>query len=296
MLDCSVQFSFVRGLLAGLVLIGCAYGSSITTSVTCVLWGLPSTYITGTSHCDAGTPPPLFGPPPPYITASASASLQLSNTADGWVTVNLATSIFGTDAAAYLEDIGQLPPNYTYASSAGSATAQLHFDLYTDGPSRIGIFQVRQNPALTGFAVGTNDAAGAGAQLALYDGSPFPFTVTCSSNFGCSLPGPSAPVFYYSLGSPISVDASSEAFTETPFGNSYASTNVSIQFRFLEADGITPVVINSGIPVSAVPEPGTFSLYLIMGALMALTKSKKYFIGLTCDDCGQKKRCGISGV
>jgi hypothetical protein len=99
--------------------------------------------------------------------------------------------------------------------------------------------------------VGANDAAGAAAQLAPYDGSPFPFTVTCSSNFGCLLPGPSAPVFYYPLGAPISVDASSEAFTETPFGNSYASTNVSIQFHFLEADGITPVVINSGIPVSA---------------------------------------------
>jgi len=181
------------------------------------------------------------------------------------VTVNLSTNIFGTDAVAYLENTGQITPGtYTYASSGALASAELHFDLYTDGPSRTGIFQIRRNPSFFNILpVVANDAASARGNVALYDGSPFPFTVDCRNNSGCNLPGPSAPVFYAPLGAAISVDASSIAGTQTPFGNSYASTDISIQFRFLEADGVTPAMVHTGVP-----EPTTWAFLLIGGAFL----------------------------
>lgn len=231
-------------------------GNSITTSVTCQLWGSPA-LITGRSYCSSGTPPPTSGPPPPYAAATASASLKLPTTADGWVTINLSTSIFGTDAAAYLDSIGQLPPGYARAPSSGTASADLHFDLYTDGPGRVGIYQIRLNPDAS-TTVLANDAASIGGNVIIRNTSAFISETDCSNDFFCNVPDPSAPVFYFQLGSPFTVDGNSSAYRVLSESNAYAFADISLQFRLLESDGVTPVVIHTGVP-----EPGILAMCLL---------------------------------
>ena len=84
----------------------------------------------------------------------------------------------------------------------------------------------------------------------------------------------------FTLGQAFNFSYSSSAGGSTyPSNNGGADANFQFQFRFLEADGVTPVA------VEAVPEPGTFALFGV--ALGALTAGRCFHLRHRCFESEQ---------
>ncbi len=212
----------------------------ITTSASCYVFGEAA--VTRAGSCSLGTPPPTQQRyPPPYASATSSASVVLQKTASDWLTISMrvdANAVYG--------------PIYGPHSAGASGENTIHIDFVTPGPERDGILELQWQLVWMGnagdfegaanYTMGSYSAGGCAG-----GGSP-----------QCGFPGPNAPPIRFELGKAFSFDSSNWLSVGTEQGNSAGYAGIDLQFRFLEADGFTPVLAIS--PPESVPEPATLAL------------------------------------
>lgn len=224
----------------------------ITTSVTCSAYG--GRAVTAASTCEQGGPLNPQGASPAYAFASTEVSVTLQAVATDWLTVSMRNTVNPVDGAAWLQEHGQLPPNQLYAPSGASASIDVHIDAFTLGPARAGILQIQWAPILAGsygdFFADAGFSVGAFAQ-----GCPG------ISGMNCYGPSPAHPPIPFELGTPFTIDSFATVHADSLDGVASGYNGMLIQMRFLEADGVTPVL--SYDPPASVAEPSTLLLGLI---------------------------------
>lgn len=198
-------------------------------------------------------------------TATAQVNLQLATSAADF-------SSLSTYQSAYARQ-GPRPQNEPFGPAAGNfITINFSDTLVTAGASRSGYLQIQ------GYGSGASFYDGGASMTSglLLNGAAATTEISCYSNSSYCTPGTG----YYNtytlipvtLGTAITIEAnghtnnSASAFD----GSSGGSLSTTYQFRFLEADGVTPV------SVSEAPEPATLGLLsLSCGAILVARKRRK---------------------
>ena len=251
----------MKALIFVFLAAGSILSADIVTTVTCDISGSPSTEPHSCS---------LQGPTQPvggtaYAMAMANAAFSLASDPNSFSSLSTGQSASATGAVT---------------PSGGSGTAlslvSVNEALLTTGSVRSGFVQV--------IIAGGSDYYYGDGQMDLSLGS---VTVRCPGNrfalTGCILsaapytpPEYNVPVFpsslqeefAFTLGQPFNFNFSGKA---SAYGNtgppSGGDAFIQFQFRFFEADGVTPVAV-------AAPEPATFALFGIALGVLAAGKGK----------------------
>jgi hypothetical protein len=239
----------------------------ITTSVSCTSYGAQT--IAAVSSCEEGGPLNTQGASPSYAFAKTEAFVTLQTVASDWLTVSMKNTVNPVDGAAWMQEHGTLPPNQLHAPASASASISVHIDSYTLGAVRPGILQVQWSPIPAGSYGDFFPAAGFSIEDPLvYNDS---FTQNCSGINGtnCYGPGPARPPIPFELGTSFTFDSFATVWADSMDGVGGGYNGMLVQFRFFEADGVTPV-LSYDPPLYAAPEPrnlaavGLFGLLLIM--------------------------------
>jgi hypothetical protein len=239
----------------------------ITTSVSCQSYG--AAIITAQSSCSEGGPIVPNTVSPSYAFASSTASVTLQQVATDWLTISFQNSVNTVDGAPYLYEHGQLPANQNIAPGVASGEVSVHIDAYTLGPVRPGILQVQWSPIWMSNPGDFVAAAG----YTIHD-PLLASAVSCvTADANCNGPGPHAPPIPFQLGTDFSFDGSASLFTSSGDGNSYGYDGMLLKFRFLEADGVTPVL--SYDPPAEAPEPATWGLSAFAGIGVFLSAKRR---------------------
>lgn len=190
-----------------------------------------------------------------YTGGGATAFSQVyykgATQAGDWNTLHIVQDVYAIYAHLHDTDLTGAP------SSAAQSSLSYHGDYLTSGPVRQGFLQIN----LSGYSGDPYSGyMNATILLSMPDGSP-------SANIDCydGLCHGNSHEFYsgglipYVLGTSFSLDGTGNALASAGFndGSSAGDTNLSYNFRFFEADGVTPV------SVSEIPEPASVSLVLV---------------------------------
>lgn len=223
-----------------------ARGDSISTEVVCDAGPMAMTSATSCSesYTENG------------ITATAQEEINLSvtsptNSSDYFV---LQLSNSGDARDGYYE-----PPD-----AGASASANVDFTLTTAGPERSGYIQVVQ----PGFFFAEYSITGLSLSIGTLPGD------ACTGEFDCSIA--EAPAIYpdtynFTLGNSFSFDFAYSSLLDATFEDGQADTtgDYTLEFRFLESDGVTPVAI--------LPEPSTWiPVCTALLCLAAFSLRKRY--------------------
>jgi hypothetical protein len=197
--------------------------------------------------------------------ASATANVALQLAANGADFSSLTTY-----QSAYAQQAPRQANSLFGAAAQSSVAVSYSSTLTTSGSVRSGYLQIQ------GYGNGSNFYDGGATMtsgIVLASGSFYPTEITCSSNSSYCTPGTG----YYNvfslipvtLGTTFSIEANGGTTNWAAGfdGMSGGSLNTVFNFRFLEADGRTPV------NVSQVPEPMT--LGLVGSALCSVAFLKK---------------------
>jgi len=214
---------------------------TFTTTTTCSVYGLPA--ITNTTDANAGFCS-LSNPEYATSTASTSVALSVSNSG-GYNTVTMDESSNST-VMYYSDSGGGLLESYP-ASARTSLVAS--YELTTPGPQRVGYVE---------FGAGGdsrypyNGEQASSYSTLLQDGTSI-WGLTCDLFSGCSTyTGPMNGALYpIELGVPFEVQVSAGSSGATGgYSVNYASAELDsiFEFRLVEADGVTPVAIDSPEP------------------------------------------------
>lgn len=248
------MFKFV--FLCGLIVPFLQADPIITTSVSCRSYGAQT--ITAVSSCEQGGPLNPQGASPSYAFAKTEVSVTLQTVATDWLTVSMKNTVNPVDGAAWMDAHGTLPPNQLYAPAYTSASIAVHIDSYTLGPVRPGILQIQWSPILAGSYGDFFPDAGFSIEDPLVYGGAFVQGCLGINAMYCYGPGASRPPIPFQLGTAFTFDSFATVLADSLDGVGGGYDGMLIQMRFLEADGVTPVM--SYDPPTAVPEPSTFLL------------------------------------
>ena len=238
----------------------------ITNSVQCQATGFPTT--TGNTFCEAGLSSSNIAPPypPPYGTASSSASVQYQTTASDPLTINILSSATSRDGIAWYHAQG-LYLNYVLTVPGyASADTTVHVDLKTDGPVRQGIFKMEVTPIWQGGYGDTNVHAA-------FSLGNYHYTCGGSNAVNCDTPGIlSTTPLTLTLGTVFSFDSDAHSSNSSIDGNQSSFAGLLLKFDFFEADGVTPVLAEQAAPI---PEPRNMASAGIVGLLLLILAAKR---------------------
>ena len=244
----------------------------ISTSVSCTSYGAQT--ITAVSSCEQGGPLNTQGASPSYAFAKTEVSVTLQTLATDWLTISMKNTVNPVDGAAWLQEHGQLPPGQLYAPAGASASIAVHIDSLTLGPVRPGILQIQWSPMKAGSYGDFFPSAGFSVEDPLVYGGAF--VQDCSGINGayCYGPGSARPPIPFQLGTPFTFDSFATVWADSLDGIGGGYDGMLVQMRFLEADGVTPVL--SYDPPTSVPEPSTFLLGVVgIGLLWWRRKARR---------------------
>ena len=204
------------------------------------------------------------------IVASSACS---QSAAGNLVQESLATSITQPGSASdyftfQLSDIGMARAQLFAPDATASSSASVDISLTTAGASRAGYIEVI--PYLNGDAI--YSVSNLSFSIGTLTGSCATRLSTCSvSSMGVNYP--SFPRMYaFTLGDTFSLDVNYSSMLDALYEDYQADTdlNFDLQFRFLEADGVTPVALS--------PEPSTWTLAGVglLGALLVVRRKRLY--------------------
>ena len=220
--------------LAVLILPVALPAATISIQTTCQPYGQP--LIVTNNGCVAGTPTPSFDGG--LVSARGSLSFALAPSAADWSTLQMSAT-----ALAQLAKVGP-DPNPVYYSTQALAQVALSGLFTTTGPVRSGFVQLQTD----GYGGnGPGDGSGSGV-------------IEIGSSV--ELPNITIPnhLFDFTLGEAFSIHymGQANAYSDPAVeGPGYGDTATTIHFRFLEADGLTPVAVSE---VTTAPEPSTLAL------------------------------------
>lgn len=196
--------------------------------------------------------------------ATANVALQLAANGSDFSSLSTYQSVYARQAPRQTNSLFGAP-------AASSISVAYSSTLSTDGPVRAGYLQIQ------GYGFGSNIYDGGASMtsgIVLGGNSGYQTAVTCYSNSSYCSPGTN----YYgntlipvTLGTAFTIQANGGTtdFAANFDGSSGGSLTTMYNFRFLEADGTTPVL------VSQTPEPATMSLIgLAFGSLLVLRKAR----------------------
>ena len=228
--------------------------SAATITITNTCQGPGFAPVTGSSSCSAGSVQPGF-----EAGASASAGAALTLAANPAV-----FSAFSAQSTASAAGVLGFLPGTTeihYYNASALSLVTLDASLITAGSPRSGYIQLNVSGGV-GY-----DAGDDGGSETLTLSSPaggMPLGAFCSLST-CSYPANQTLPFVLGMAFPISYSGTAYAYSSnTVDGPGWANVLLGYNFRFLEADGITPVT------VSETPEPGTFFLLVVPAFLLLL--------------------------
>ena len=250
----------------------------ITTSVSCQSYGAQT--ITAVSSCEQGGPLNTQGASPSYAFAKTEVSVTLQSVATDWLTVSMKNTVNPVDGAIWLEEHGQLPPGQLYAPAYAAASIAVHIDSFTLGPARPGLMQIQWSPILAGsYGDFFSDAGFSIEDPLVYRGA---FTQDCPGINGMNCYGPGTrPPIPFQLGTAFTFDSFATVWSDTMDGIGGGYDGMLVQMRFLEADGMTPVL--SFNPPTSAPEPASWALTafaalgIVIGANGAIKKPLRAF-------------------
>jgi hypothetical protein len=239
------------------------YGSPV--SVTC---GAPlSSAITSGSSLSASCTSLTNGYSYSGGGASATANVALQLAANG---ANF--SSLTTYQSAYAQQAPR-SANSLFGPAADSSIAVSYTNtLTTSGSVRSGYLQIQ------GYGYGSNFYDGAATMttgIVVGSGSPYQTEVTCSANSGYCTPGTGYYNYYslipVTLGTAFTIEANGGTtdWASGFDGLSGGSLNTVFNFRFLEADGRTPVA------VSEAPEPMTVGMVGLALSSVAIFRKRR---------------------
>lgn len=251
----------------------------ITTSVSCQSYGAQT--ITAVSTCEQGGPLNPQGASPSYAFANAQASVTLQTVATDWLTISMKNTVNPVDGAAWMIEHGALPPNQLYAPASTSASIAIHIDSFTLGPVRPGILQVQWSPILAGSYGDFFPDAGFSIEDPLVANGAFAQGCPGINGTNCYGPGPARPPIPFQLGTAFTFDSFATVWADSMDGVGSGYDGMLVQMRFLEADGVTPVL--SFNPPTSAPEPASWALTtfaalgIVIGASGAIKKPLRAF-------------------
>ena len=246
----------------------------ITTTVSCQSYGAPR--ITAVSSCEQGGPLNPLGGSPSYAFASTEVSVTLQTLATDWLTISMKNTVNPVDGAAWLQAHGQLPPNQLYAPAYAAASIAVHIDSFTLGPVRPGILQIQWSPMKAGSYGDFFPSAGFSIEDPLVYGGAFAQDCSGINGLYCYGPGPARPPIPFQLGTSFTFDSFATVWADSMDGVGGGYDGMLVQMRFLEADGVTPVL--SFNPPTSAPEPASWALTafvalgIVIGAHSAIKK------------------------
>jgi hypothetical protein len=196
--------------------------------------------------------------------ASATANVALQLAANGTDFSSLTTYQY-----AYAQQAPR-SGNSLFGPAANSSIAVSYSStLVTGGSVRSGFLQ------LQGYGYGSNFHDGGATMtsgIVLASGSPYQTEITCSANSGSCTPGTGYYNYYslipVTLGTAFTIEANGGTtnWASGFDGLSGGSLNTVFDFRFLEADGRTPV------SVSQAPEPMTIAMVGLAFCLVGILR------------------------
>ena len=201
--------------------------------------------------------------------ASATANVALQLAANGPDFSSLTTYQY-----AYAQQAPRQSTNSFFGAAAQTSIAVSYSStLSTGGPVRSGYLQIE------GYGYGANFNDGGASMtsgILLGSGNLYQTEITCYSNSSYCTPG----IGYYTYNSLIPVTLGTSFIIEANGSTSNAaagfdglsggSLNTVYNFRFLEADGVTPVA------VSQVPEPVTVGLVGLAFSSFAILRKARF--------------------
>jgi hypothetical protein len=137
------------------------------------------------------------------------------------------------------------------AASAANGQNRIHIDFITPGPERAGILEEQWLPVWSG---NPGDFEGA----ATYTIGNYSGGCGGGGNPNCTGPTPKSSPIPFELGTAFTFDSWNWLEAGTSQGNSAGYAGIDLQLRFLEADGLTPVIAIDR--TESLPEPATFAL------------------------------------
>ena len=210
-----------------LFLIGCFpfLRAESVTSVSCQAAGY--SVMVDTAGCLQGTlpNPQIQGP---IAQANSAVSETLQQTANDSLSISFHESVMA------IPDLGATNSSV----SQSQANASVHINMYTEGPVRPGVLQI----VLTeqSWVASTDGFTGVvWYQIGPWSGECRGWTGMC-----WGVPGENAPPIPFELGTAFSFDAavSLADYASNLTGFASGRADVLMQFRFFEADGVTPVI------------------------------------------------------
>lgn len=245
-----------------------AYGAGVTANCGSVV-STGDTAASCSTYPDSGT----------YwvqgVSAYGKVTLTVAANASDYTTLVTHQGVQATEGAPL--------PGEALGTGSGGSTSTIAYSqsLITAGSARDGYLQI--SPSSNADVARPYDASAAGISFGLditpFDGQFFtgaPFTsIRCGGADSCS-PGPTYytdhyPLIPVTLGSGFNVFANGTvgAYVNRGDGISGGGVDSTFQFRFLEADGTTPVQV-----AAAAPEPGTIGM--LGGGLLLAGLYKKW--------------------
>jgi len=228
--------------------------ADIVTSVTCTVddsYGGPTSTITDLYSCSLQSPDQGPFGAPAVASATVSASFSLADNPNNF-------SSLSVDQRANA-DLGRDPTGFYYLNSDARSQASVNEALFTTGSVRSGFVQVSVTASSASnfrSSIGYLDLSLEHIAVSCFTFSPVASTCVFWPNGAHSVPGYEVPpsgespftgYFPFTLGQAFNFSYSgfAEAIPDSlGYGdNGYA--NIQFQFRFLEADGVTPVAVES---------------------------------------------------
>lgn len=257
---------FVLFLATGSIL-----SAEVVTSVTCTVYGnlsTPSSTVTDPSSC-ALRDPDVQNRANVLAMATANASFSLASDPNSFSSLSADQDV---GAGLTFDKNGQ------YITSRAGSDVSVKEALFTTGPVRPGFVQISASGQRTSNfrgSSGTLDVLFGHIAVSCHDNG-FGSVASCIlwPNGEHSVPAYLLPVsgqsYPFTLGQVFNFSylGSAGADSLPGYGGFGADASVQFQFRFFEADGVTPV------SVEAVPEPGTFALFGVAWGLLAAVKRK----------------------
>ena len=245
--------------------------ADIVTSVTCTVddsYGGPQSTITDPSSCLLKSPDQGPFGAPAVASATASASFSLADNPNSF-------SSLSVDQHANA-DPGRDQTGLHQLNSETTSNVSVNETLFTTGSVRSGLVQISSTGSSAGDFRGSSgslDLSLESIAVSCFGSGPIGATCVIWPNGAHSVPGYVLPVslqyYPFTLGQTFNFSYSSVAGgSSTPFGSGDGYANLQFQFRFFEADGMTPVA------VQAVPEPGSLALLAIALGLLRAGRKK----------------------
>ena len=236
--------------------------ADIATNVTCSVSG----FLTATDPHSCSLQGPDQGPfgIPDFASATANASFSLADNPSDFSSLSVDQH---ADASPGFNNAGA-----PFAISSARSQISVNETLFTTGSVRSGFVQVSATGSSTGDFRGSSgslDLSLASIAVSCFGSGQAAATCVLWPNGAHSIPGYVLPVslqyYPFTLGQAFNLSYSGSAGGDsTPLGSANGYADLQFQFRFFEADGVTPVT------VEAVPEPATFALFgVALGAFIA---------------------------